>query len=228
MASLKFVRNCFNAGADMARMKRRLGVVCMGFTAGAVFMGCAGSGLSTPGGVAQAYADYCRDGDVEMARNHVAPALSQSPCPDGDVVEKMIEGSTKPAAAFYYRASLGQAELSRREGAAYKLRLDKLTERSRAEYTVERLKNCIRFDKVEELYGLLSSSLTSRITIDRLHASFDERPSVWNAIYAALAAEPTYEIQIRHKSAQCQASNQRIELVAEEGMWKIAGIEGVF
>ena len=209
----------------MARIKRRLG---MGVAVGVVFMGCAGSGLSTPGGVAQAHADYCRAGDMEMARIHVAPELSQSPCPGGEVVEKMSEGSTKPAAAFYYRASLGQAELSRREGAAYKLHLDKLTDRSRAEYTIERLKDCIGFDKVEELYGLLSSSLTNRITIDRLHASFDERPSEWNAIYAALAAEPTYEIQIHHKSAQCQASNQRIVLVAEEGMWKISEIDGVF
>ena len=129
---------------------------------------------------------------------------------------------------FYYRAKIGHAELSRLDGAAYALHIDELTDRRRAEYTVQRLNDCIRFEKTGELYELLSSSLTQSVSIDKLQKSFDDRPDIWNAIYAALAAQPKFDLQINHKSAHCQASDHKIALVVEDGIWKIADIEGVF
>ena len=145
-----------------------------------------------------------------------------------DTIEKQLEGAAGSGVTFYYRAKIGHAELSRLDGAAYALHIDELTDRRRAEYTVQRLKDCIRFEKTGELYELLSSSLTQSVSIDKLQKSFDDRPDIWNAIYAALAAQPKFDLQINHKSAHCQASDHKIALVVEDGIWKIADIEGVF
>lgn len=199
-----------------------------GIIACVALVGCAGTGTSTPRDVALAHAKSCKKGDISVARHDVVPELAQDPCPSEDTIEKQLEGAAGAGATFYYRAKIGHAELSRLDGAAYALHIDELTDRRRAEYTVQRLKDCIRFEKTGELYELLSSSLTQSVSIDKLQKSFDDRPDIWNAIYAALAAQPKFDLQINHKSAHCQASDHKIALVVEDGIWKIADIEGVF
>lgn len=212
--------------AKMAHFCRRILETMAGIFACVAFVGCAGS--STPRDVALAHAKSCKKGDISAARHDVAPELVQDPCPSEDTIEKQLEGAAGSGVTFYYRAKIGHAELSRLDGAAYALHIDELTDRRRAEYTVQRLKDCIRFEKTGELYELLSSSLTQSVSIDKLQKSFDDRPDIWNAIYAALAAQPKFDLQINHKSAHCQASDHKIALVVEDGIWKIADIEGVF
>lgn len=190
----------------------------------AMFGGCAGRG-APPQSVVRSYAKACRNGGDAAARAYLSPEIAESPCPGDGVLNAMRSAEDGD---FRYRARLGQAELTRSGGGSYKLRPDILTDAADPRHALLLLRSGIRQNDAGEIHALFAKSLTERVSIDTLRVSLDERASVWNAIYAALAAQPEIDMQIGNNSARCYASERAVELVAQDGRWKIAAIEGVF
>ena len=201
-------------------------IICIGafLFSSAFFGGCAGRG-ATPQSVARSYAKACRNGSTAAARAYLSPEIAESPCPGDDVLNAMRSAEDGD---FRYRARLGQTELTRSSGGSYKLRADILTDAADPRHALLLLRSGIRQNDAGEIHALFAKSLTERVSIDTLRISLAERAGIWNAIYAALAAQPEIDMQIGNNSARCYASERAVELVAQDGRWKIAAIEGVF
>ncbi len=200
--------------------------ICVGtfIVSCAFFGGCAGRG-TPPQSVVRSYAKACRDGGAAAAQAYLSPEIAESPCPGDDVLNAMRSAKDND---FRYRARLGQAELTRSGDGRYKLRPDSLTDAADPEHALLLLRDGIRQNDAAIIYALFAKSLTDRISIDTLRLSLAEHASIWNAIYAALAAQPEIDMQIGNNSVRCYASDRVIELTVQDGRRKIAAIEGVF